>query len=67
MNEVVDGGGRDDSLKTVGHISYLLHTIVAVAAVLPGAQASVALLLCGPLVGCGVALLRAKRAEPEEA
>ena len=45
MNEVVDVAGRDDSLKTVGHISYLLHTIVAVAAVLPGAQASVALLL----------------------
>ena len=45
MNNVVDVSGRDDSLKTVGHISYLLHTIVAVAAVLPGAQASVLLLL----------------------
>jgi uncharacterized membrane protein len=45
MNDVVDISGRDDSLKTVGHISYLLHTIVAVAAVLPGAQASVLLLL----------------------
>ncbi len=30
---------------TVGHISYLLHTIVAVGAVLPGAQGSVTLLL----------------------
>jgi len=33
------------SLKTVGHISYLLHLIVAVAAVMPGAQASIALLV----------------------
>jgi uncharacterized membrane protein len=45
MNQVVDVASRDDSLKTVGHISYLLHTIVAVTAVLPGAQASIALLL----------------------
>ncbi len=45
MNPVVDTVDRDNSLKTVGHISYLLHTVVAVAAVLPGAQASVALLL----------------------
>ena len=27
------------SLKTIGHISYALHAIVAVGAVLPGAQA----------------------------
>jgi uncharacterized membrane protein len=33
------------SLKTVGHISYLLHTVVAVGAVVPGIQASVALLI----------------------
>ena len=45
MNEVIDVGGRDQSLKNIGHISYALHTIVAVAAVLPGAQASIALLL----------------------
>lgn len=45
MNQIIDTVDRDNSLKTVGHISYLLHTIVAVAAVLPGAQASVALLL----------------------
>ena len=45
MNQVVDVQGRDNSLKTIGHISYLLHTIVAVAAVMPGAQASIALLL----------------------
>jgi uncharacterized membrane protein len=33
------------SLKNIGHISYLLHLIVAVGAVLPGTQASVLLLL----------------------
>ena len=45
MNQIVDTVDRDNSLRTVGHISYLLHTVVAVTAVLPGAQASVALLL----------------------
>ena len=45
MNQVIDIGERDRSLKTIGHISYLLHTVVAVGAVLPGVQASVALLI----------------------
>ncbi len=45
MNTVVDAGEREQSLKTIGHVSYLLHTVVAVSAVLPGAQASVLLLL----------------------
>jgi uncharacterized membrane protein len=36
---------RESSLRTVGHISYALHAIVAVAAVLPGAQVSVLLLV----------------------
>jgi len=36
---------RDNSLKTVGHISYLLHAIVAVGAVIPGAQPGVLLLV----------------------
>lgn len=45
MSQIIDTVDRDNGLKTVGHISYLLHTVVAVAAVLPGAQASVALLL----------------------
>ena len=36
---------RESSLRTVGHISYALHAIVAVAAVLPGTQVSVLLLL----------------------
>jgi uncharacterized membrane protein len=43
--QVVLSPEREGSLITVGHISYLLHTIVAVTAVLPGAQASVLLLL----------------------
>ena len=45
MNQVIEMGQRDQSLKTIGHISYLLHTVVAVGAVLPGVQASVALLI----------------------
>ena len=40
MNQVVENIERDNSLKTIGHISYLLHTIVAVGAVLPGVQAA---------------------------
>ncbi len=35
----------DSSLKTWGWASYILHLVVAVGAVLPGAQASIALLL----------------------
>ena len=35
----------DESLKTWGWVSYILHLIVAVGAVLPGAQASIVLLL----------------------
>ena len=45
MNDVIDLREPDDSLKTVGHISYLLHTVVALGAVLPGMQGSVLLLL----------------------
>jgi uncharacterized membrane protein len=45
MNGAADLREPDESLKTLGHISYLLHTVVAVAAVLPGVQASVALLI----------------------
>ncbi len=43
--QVVLSPERESSLMTVGHISYLLHTIVAVTAVLPGTQASILLLL----------------------
>ena len=38
-------GGKPDSLKAWGWISYFLHLIVAVAAVVPGAQVSIALLI----------------------
>jgi len=34
----------DEGLKTWGWLSYMLHLVVAVAAVLPGAQASITLL-----------------------
>lgn len=36
---------RERALKNVGHVSYALHAIVAVAALLPGVQASIVLLL----------------------
>ena len=54
MNEIIDmqtaaaaplGSERDRSLRTLGHISYALHAIVAVAAVGPGAQVSALLLI----------------------
>ncbi len=45
MNEVVDSGERDRSLRSIGMVSYLLHAIVAVAAVIPGVQAGIGLLI----------------------
>lgn len=46
MNEVIEvADDRQRTLKTIGHISYLLHAVVAVGAVLPGVQGSVLLLL----------------------
>jgi len=36
---------QESSLRTIGHVSYALHAIVAVAAVLPGTQVSVLLLV----------------------
>ncbi len=45
MNDIVTLSDREQSLKTVGNVSYLLHTIVAVGAVIPGVQASVLLLI----------------------
>ena len=50
MSDVVTFSDREQSLKTVGNISYLLHTIVAVGAVVPGVQASVLLLLVAFIV-----------------
>jgi uncharacterized membrane protein len=37
--------GRDDSLRTIGHVSYALHAVVAIGAVLPGVQAATLLLV----------------------
>jgi uncharacterized membrane protein len=45
MNDVIDMPEQHRSLKTIGVLSYLLHLIVAVGAVLPGVQASVVLLI----------------------
>lgn len=45
MNDAADLREPDESLKTVANVSYLLHTIVAVGAVMPGVQASVGLLI----------------------
>ena len=45
MNDSIATIEPDEGLKTWGWVSYLLHLVVAVAAVLPGAQVSIALLL----------------------
>jgi uncharacterized membrane protein len=54
MNDIIDASQplseQQRSLKTVGNLSYLLHTIVAVGAVLPGVQASVALLIVALII-----------------
>lgn len=48
-SDVIDvqakGDEQAESLKTIGWISYLLHLIVAVAAVVPGAQVGIGILL----------------------
>ena len=48
-NEIIDVT-PNESLKTIGWISYFMHLIVAIGAVLPGAQASVALLLIALII-----------------
>nr|WP_297357294.1 hypothetical protein [uncultured Caldimonas sp.] len=45
VNDYIDLGERDRQLKTIGVVSYLLHAIVAVAALVPGVQASIVLLV----------------------
>lgn len=45
MNTVIDNGERERSLKTFGTVSYLLHLIVAVGAVIPSFQPGIALLV----------------------
>ena len=44
MNQDITTIEPDDGLKTWGWLSYFLHLVVAVAAVVPGAQASITLL-----------------------
>ena len=49
MNDIIDvepiDNERAQSLKTVGWVSYILHLIVAVAAVVPGGQVGAGLLI----------------------
>jgi uncharacterized membrane protein len=44
-NDVIEMDEKQNSLRTIGHISYLLHTIVAVGAVIPSFQPGIALLI----------------------
>ncbi|KPF69453.1 hypothetical protein IP84_06335 [beta proteobacterium AAP99] len=41
---------KERSLKTVGVVSYVLHLIVAISAVIPGLNASIALLLVALII-----------------
>jgi len=41
---------REQSLRTIGHISYGLHAIVALGAVIPGFQPSVLLLIAAFII-----------------
>ena len=50
IDTVVLDPEREHSLRTVGRVSYALHTIVAVCAVVPGVQASIALLLVAVVI-----------------
>lgn len=54
MSDIIDvkvvDSEKAQSLKTVGWISYLLHLVVAVAAVLPGAQVGVGILLVALII-----------------
>ena len=56
MDEVVDVVSKDgdsqraQALKTVGWVSYLLHLVVAVGALVPGAQAGAVLLIVALVV-----------------
>lgn len=51
MNDIVEApvagpdAEKEASLRLIGHISYALHAVVAISAVIPGVQASIALLL----------------------
>ena len=41
---------REASLRTIGIISYVLHAVVAIGALLPGVQASIVLLIVAVIV-----------------
>ena len=45
MNDVVTISEKEQGLKKIGQVSYALHAVVAVAAVVPGIQVSILLLL----------------------
>ncbi|WP_119292512.1 DUF4870 family protein [Azohydromonas sediminis] len=50
MNDIVDPtrdaeARRDQSLRNVGHLSYALHAVVAIGAVVPAFQPSIVLLI----------------------
>ena len=50
IDTVVLSAEHEQSLRSAGTLSYLLHAIVAVCAVVPGVQASVALLLVAVVI-----------------
>lgn len=54
VSDVIDvkaiDGEKAEQLKTIGWVSYLLHLIVAVAAVVPGANVGIALLIVALVV-----------------
>jgi uncharacterized membrane protein len=54
MSDIIDvkavDSERAESLKTVGWISYLLHLVVAVSAVVPGAQVGAGLLIVALII-----------------
>ncbi len=50
MNEVIEVGVVDKHLRLIGNISYFLHAIVAVGAVLPGFQPSILLLVVAVII-----------------
>ena len=50
VNDVIEMDDKPKSLKTIGHISYMLHTIVAVGAVIPSFQPGIALLVVAFLI-----------------
>ena len=45
IENVAPNTARDASLRLIGNISYALHAVVAIGAVLPGVQGSIVLLL----------------------